>query len=183
MKQHKAILMSLAIISFPVLLHARPIPMWSYEKLFKQSDLVVIAQPTNSVDVADRIQKGQSKLIGINTTFRIDHVVKGNLKSPDLTILHYRMKSGQAMSNGPCLVSFRVQSLLYTVEDGPKVQRSGPATYLLFLKKRDDGRYEAVTGQIDPVFSVKELTAPIEGEISQQPDGAVTQKSPQSEDS
>jgi len=161
-KQHKTILMSLVLLSLPLLLHARPVPMWSYEELFKQSDLVVIAQPTNSVEVADRMQKWQSEFIGINTTFKIDHVVKGNLESTDLTMLHYRMKPGQLMPNGPCLVSFRMQSLLYTVENGPKVEGSGPATYLLFLKKLDDGRYEAVTGQIDPVFSVKELTAPKE---------------------
>jgi len=168
-KQHKTILMSLVLLSLPLLLHARLVPMWSYDELFKQSDLVVIAQPTNSVDVTDRMQKWESTFIGINTTFKIDHVVKGDLKSSDMTMLHYRMKSGELMENGPCLVSFRTQDIRYTVEDGPKVHRSGPGTYLLFLKKLDDRRYEAVTGQIDPVFSVKELTEPIEGELSQQP--------------
>jgi hypothetical protein len=32
--------------------------------------------------------------------------------------------------------------------------------YLLFLKKRGDGRYEPVSGRIDPLLSVRELFNP-----------------------
>jgi hypothetical protein len=32
--------------------------------------------------------------------------------------------------------------------------------YLLFLKKRPDGRYEAVSGQIDPSLSAREMYSP-----------------------
>jgi len=35
-------------------------------------------------------------------------------------------------------------------------QTNGPE-YLLFLKERKDGRYEAVSGQIDPEFFVRTL--------------------------
>jgi hypothetical protein len=182
MTQLKSAFFLLAFLSFPALSDARPVPAWPYEKLFKQSDLVVIAHPTESVDVKDRMKENPMKIdfMGINTTLKIVHVAKGNLKSSNLTFLHYRIGPDQLIINGPSLVSFRMQGIRYTVENGPRVELTGPATYLLFLKKRDDGRYEAVTGQFDPVFSVKELTAPIEGGISQQPDGPVTQKSAQS---
>ena len=35
-----------------------------------------------------------------------------------------------------------------------------PPDYLLFLKKRDDGRYEPVTGQMDAAESVREVSRP-----------------------
>ncbi|HQR42137.1 MAG TPA: hypothetical protein PLX97_05620, partial [Gemmatales bacterium] len=38
------------------------------------------------------------------------------------------------------------------------VGNSGPEFYMLFLKKRADGKYEPVSGQIDPVDSVKMMS-------------------------
>jgi hypothetical protein len=37
----------------------------------------------------------------------------------------------------------------------------GAPEYLLFLKLRKDGRYEPVSGRVDPEFSVRELHAPL----------------------
>jgi hypothetical protein len=41
----------------------------------------------------------------------------------------------------------------------------GPPEYMLFLRLRKDGRYEPVSGEIDPALSIRELH-PAEGFLS-----------------
>ena len=139
----------------------RAVENWSYERLSKESDLVVIAQPIQSEDSPDRTKDNLWKIefTGINTKFDVLHDLKGKCKSANLTVLHFR--ANVRIINGPCFVTFRTKELRYTIEKeghlGTKVSVAGPATYLLFLKKRDDGRYEPTSGHIDPALSVREL--------------------------
>jgi hypothetical protein len=157
--------MSIVVLTVSFDAFARAVENWSYERLFKESDLVVIAQPIKSENSVDRSKDNPWKIefFGLNTTFTVDHAIKGEFKMSTLTVLHYGTDA--SIENGPSLVSFPTNGLSYTIEraghPGTTVTVAGPATYLLFLKKRDDGRYEAVTGQIDPEFSVRELTTPI----------------------
>jgi hypothetical protein len=152
---------------------ARQVDEWAYERLFKESDLVVIAQPIRSEDSAERTKDNlwKAEFIGVETSFKVLHTVKGAAVKSELTLLHYRTDS--LIEDGPSLVSFRTRGISYTIskrlEEGEaeasteraKIAISGPAEYLLFLKKRSDGRFEPVTGQTDPSFSVKELGAPM----------------------
>jgi hypothetical protein len=82
-------------------------------------------------------------------------VLKGKLdKDKTIKVLHYRLPQGVQCANGPCLVSFRKDRIvLKGVAKGSKVRPE----YLLFLRARPDGRYEPVSGQIDPALSMREL--------------------------
>jgi hypothetical protein len=55
-------------------------------------------------------------------------------------------------------VRFRTKGLSITGKRG--AMGTGRPQYLLFLKKWKDGRYEAVSGQIDPSLSVREMHHP-----------------------
>jgi len=156
----------------PASASARLVEDWSYIRLFQEADLVVIARPVKSVDAGDRLKRNpwRADLIGVNTSFKTVHTLKGAAKAP-VTVLHYRTDA--LLQNGPLLVKFRTKAIRYTIvierrEGEPAraavrkfIGEAGPATYLLFLKRRDDGRYEPVSGPIDPALSVRELREPI----------------------
>jgi len=152
--------------------YARQIEDWSYDRLFTESDLIVIAQPVQSEDSADRTKDNLWKIEfnGVETKFDVLHTVKGTSEKSTLTVLHYRTDA--LIEDGPSLASFRTKGSSYTIlkkqkegdagklEEITQVFMEAPATYLLFLKKRDDGRFEPVSGRNDPVFSVRELRMP-----------------------
>jgi hypothetical protein len=104
-------------------------------------------------------------LDGVNTRFRVVAAIKGETPKDGLTVLHYRMgrlKPGKtendqwfAAKSGPNLVTFWVETLRVPV-GGSGVKVPAPE-YLLYLKKRADGRYEPVSGQYDPNLSVREV--------------------------
>ena len=157
-------ILTLAVLTVSLTAFARQVENWSYERLFKESDLVVIAQPVKSEDSADRTKDNpwEAEFSGINTMFNVEHALKGTLAAAKITVLHYKTDGG--IQDGPSLVSFRTKGLSYTITKdghaGVKVQTAGPATYLLFLKKRDDDRFEPTSGHIDPADSVRELRMP-----------------------
>jgi hypothetical protein len=136
---------------------ARLLESWPYNKLLKASDLVVIAKATAIKDSTETkvIDSWKVKLIGVNTSFTVRAVLKGKHKGDDLTVLHYRLEEGVALMNGPSLVSFRTGGMSVRTRKG----RAGwkESQYLLFLRKRSDGRFEPVSGPIDPELSVREV--------------------------
>lgn len=146
---------------------ARQIEIWPYERLFEKADTVVIAQPKRSVDNDDRLESSwEEAFVGIDTTFEVEHALKGT-PGKKLTLLHFRSEA--PLQNGPLFVSFSTNESARQTESGkelaPRIRafREGPASYLLFLKRRDDGRYEAVSGQIDPALSVRTISEPRQG--------------------
>ena len=105
----------------------------------------------------------------METTFESGAVLKG--KWPEsLKVLHFQYKPASTRyDDGPGLVTFCKDPL------APSTRRSRVAgegdleglerrvetrapEYLLFLKKRADGRFEAVAGQVDPDSSVRVLS-------------------------
>ena len=56
-------------------------------------------------------------------------------------------------------MAFRTGRINFKTQGG-KYSLGRPA-YLLFLKARPDGRYEAVSGQVDPKLSVRETHSPL----------------------
>jgi len=81
-------------------------------------------------------------MIGIKTVFSVKTALKGRLESKQITLHHYQLAK-PAIRAGGWLVSF-----------DPK--RNGE--YLMFLKKRKDGLYVAVTGQGHPSQSIRRLS-------------------------
>jgi hypothetical protein len=140
---------------------ARLLPAWPYEKLLREADLVVLARPVSSADSGEVARPAGWKVefLGVNTRFDLRAVLKGKLEGTQLTVFHHRLKDGVTLRNGPLLVSFRQHGLSLTTKTA-KVGLARP-DYLLFLRRRADGRYEPVSGPVDPELSVREVTPPL----------------------
>src|SRR5262249_7767695 len=108
------------------------------------------------------------KFVGQNSIFEVKHVLKGKLDDKKITVLHFRFgepkkgikpEKAEIIINGPLFVAFHTKALTAKV-DGTKVNILRPE-YMLLLKRLKDGRYEAVSGKIDPQQSVRELFEPL----------------------
>ncbi len=131
-------------------LHARPVPAWSYTELFRKSDLVVVVVPTATRDAKkdDQIpplEGIEERVAGVVTTFEVLAVAKGTFREKQLIIKHYREipVNDTYLGNGPVFVSFK--GMLKN------------SHFMLFLRKVDDREFEFVTGQHDPLYSVKRI--------------------------
>ena len=126
--------------------NARLIPNISFDEQHKNADLVVIATPISVKEIVestpDFMQGNEMvKVTGIETTFNILTIFKGDTSLKAFVLHHYSVTGPQL--NGPGLVSFNP---------------SQKKTFLLFLKRSPDGRYIAVSGQTDPDISIKKIT-------------------------
>jgi hypothetical protein len=144
----------------------------SYSELLDMSDLVVIARPiTRTGDTKEQaflpnIQNGDGtkvKVIGVETSFEVEVVLKGTRTVQEFVLHHYREPSPGSAFNGPELVFFDrsstvQESVLHNYrEPSPRAEFNGPqavatsaSTWLLFLVREKDGRYAPAGGQTDP---------------------------------
>jgi hypothetical protein len=155
-----ALTLALFFLSLPPA-HARRLETWSYDRLLKEADVVVIATAVSSKDSGETFKEKDLHVdfLGVETTFSVEAILKGKVEGDKLKVLHYRLKKGVLVDNGPLLVSFRTQGIEVNLKHG-HLHLEQPS-YLLFLKKRKDGRYEAVSGQIDPRLCVREMYRPL----------------------
>jgi hypothetical protein len=137
---------------------ARLLENWPYERLLKEADLVIIARATAVEDTQDRTTENpwKAEFLGVCTTFQVKAILKGTRTGKQIKVLHFKLKDGVQPINGPLLVSFRTKGFGLELKDGPKVQFGTPE-YMLFLKARQDGRYEPLSGRVDPELSIREL--------------------------
>ncbi len=138
----KRIIPVLLILAAALLAQARSVRSWSYQALYDQSDLVVIATPISTKATAERTTlpnlSPEIHVIGLSTEFDISLVLKGEKNAKKATLHHYRLADPkQVLGNGPCLASF----------DSKQRPR-----YLLFLNREADGRYSPASGQTDPAL-------------------------------
>lgn len=136
-------------------LHARRVNLLPYDEMFSKSDLVVIIEWIENENAKDQlvIPPGYTfpEYDGINTSFKIHTVLKGDFdKSKSLVVLHFdnsvRMKVDVL---GADFIHFPL---------GPNEDPiNGGHIWIAFLKKRADGRFEPVTGQLDSKYSFREL--------------------------
>ena len=168
---------------------ARAKRAWTFQQLFDESDVVAIAVAT-SVTVADRstdidllnrdrksvielikkdpkslleLFKGdQNYLEGIITTFSVRLVLKGSDPGGKIEVVHCRYKHGTPhVNNGPGLVCFRVdEGTEKALDRNSEFWLDYGPSHLLFLKERTDGRYEMMSGQMDPDDAVRERHRP-----------------------
>ena len=138
----------------------------TYDKLNDEATFVVIATPTKVTSTSERA--GLSGIVpvapiviprannndvigmGVETTFEVLAVLKGDRNVKTFVLHHYKLSDADEkalrnsnVANPPMLVSF-----------DPKDEK----TYLLFLRLEADGRYAAVTGQTDSYLSVQQFT-------------------------
>ena len=122
---------------------------WSYDSLNDRATFVAIATPTNVTTTKERaalpnIRAGTNEIFGtgIETSFAVLTVLKGNRSSRTFVLHHYSLADSKYSFDGPGLVAFE-----------PKDRK----IYLVFLEQEPDGRYVAVSGQTDPFWSVMEF--------------------------
>lgn len=136
------------IFAVPLVAFGRLMKSWSYQEMFDQADLVVVAKPVSTTDTAEKAVlpdvAPDVHVMGVETKFEIKLVMKGDKDVRALTLHHYRFEDTQKMMiNMPNLATF-----------DPKDYHK----YLLFLKRETDGRYAPVSGQTDPAtFSIIKL--------------------------
>ena len=140
----------------------RLIENWPYERLFKEADLVVIATAEATAETKDRFKTNGWKIdfIGQETSFAVETILKGKVKGEKkIKMLHFRLPDGVDVNNGPLHVSFPPKGLLLSgkVKGRAFEMKLTRPEYMLFLRLRADGRYEPVSGQIDPALSVREM--------------------------
>jgi len=138
----KRILTLLLVLAMPMIVAARAVRAWSYQEMFDQADLVVIAKPTATKDTEEKGRvadfSGPYEVIAVATELEASVIMKGEKTTNQFVLHHYRLAHpDQPVANGPNLVAFN-----------PKAHHS----FLLFLKKEGDGRYAPVTGQQDPAL-------------------------------
>lgn len=135
----------------------RLLQIWSYELLVRKADLIIVAIPVSVRDVEPRTEYPQlagvlldgshtrTPAIWIETSFARLVVLKGEDPGPQIAVRHLRWPE-----------------LLSLVNDPPQFVKFDPKQkqeYLLFLKREAD-QWVPVTGQVDPVYSVKNLGNP-----------------------
>ena len=142
----------------PGLVESRPIREWTYEELMEKADMVVIAQAVSentTTNTRPEFQKSwpDVSFVGLNTLFKVKLALKGEVNAGRLTVFHFRIcEMPNGIRNGPMFVVFQIGDR--------KLPHGGtmpPPDYMLFLRRLEDGRYEPVSGQMDPVIAVKEL--------------------------
>ena len=143
----------------------RPIEFWPYERLFKTADLALICTATAERDATEKdglvVPKGMEEFLeGRVTTLRIERALTGQPPGKAVEVVHFRCRpAGLRLANGPLLVAFELRA---GIEDRKGLDLTaafgGQVQYLVFLKKRSDGRYEFVSGMIDPALSAIKLT-------------------------
>lgn len=142
------------LLSFSSIVTARAVRIWPYQELLEKSDLVVIATPTATNDTKEHIDLPGfvgEHVIGVETTFTVSAVLKGDKVLREFVLHHYRTTDGSNIPhvpNGPGFVSFNPVANM-TI---------GPRTFILFLLREADGRYAPIVGQTDPGGAVKALT-------------------------
>ena len=138
----KTALTLVLVLTCPIMALGRIKPLWSYQKMQEQADLIVIAKPISTTNTSERAVlpniSPNVHVVGVETEFAVRVVMKGEGAVQKITLHHYRLanvEDGRVMRGAPQLVSF-----------DPKQH----PCYLLFLKKEADGRFAPVTGQTDP---------------------------------
>ena len=144
----KRIITGLLILTAALSAQAREMRSWSYQELYDQADLVVIAKPISTQDASEKAVlpniSPDVHVVGLSTEFAISVVMKGDKRLKKCVLHQYRLTNPkEMMNNGPMLASF-----------DPKQH----TRFLLFLHREADGRYAPVSGQTDPtLFSVQKL--------------------------
>lgn len=161
------ILAGLLVCAIPA--QARFIEDWPYDKLFKHADLVVFAtaMKTEAADDKPPAHSWSYEFAAQTTTFKVSHALKGKADGEPIKVLHYKfgeLKQGvdrhalTLIIDGPSLVAFRTSAVTIKAKGDKGITTLPTPEYLLFLKRMPDGRFEPVSGQIDPALSVREVS-------------------------
>ena len=148
---------------------ARIVPSWPYEKLVSESDVVAIVEPVENKPAPDAFPgysygHPTNHFTATDTRFKVHAVLKGDAMK-ELTVLHFSYSTNVSIIlNGASFIQFFIGPLQYekrAVKDGKPVggvtSFQQPPEWIVFLKRRSDGRFEPVTGHYDSAYSFREL--------------------------
>jgi hypothetical protein len=161
-----AVVCAACFVVYPSAASARLHKKWNYDELLKEADLVVLAAAvrTEPAEDAPPTHSWPLELVAQNTTLKVRGTLKGKAEGEQIQVLHFKFggprkgfEKSVGIRDGPNLVAFRTEPV--TVRAG-KDTHVPPPEYLLFLKRMKDGRYEPVTGPIDPAVSVRQVSGP-----------------------
>lgn len=168
---HAVLLAIAANVLLTTLACARKVEHWPYDRLFEESDLVLIATVNKSEPSHEQWKSplfSPELFSATLTELKVTSTLKGTSEKT-IEFLHYKFANPNTLLNdGPSFVTLSAEplsvqrmrlnksnqkSLAPTLRD---TEASEP-DYLLFLRKRTDGYYEAVSGQVDPSLSVRAI--------------------------
>ncbi len=145
----------------PQSVRARPIATITYSEITERADQIVIAEAIVTKDLVCEDEELPDEYQKIETTMRVHAVLKGEEQSDTIGLVHFRFASEKVRGY------MSPPSPLEFVEVGKQRPFTDYSTskgvrphYLLFLKSRPDGRFEAVTGIWDSNESVFLLKSP-----------------------
>ena len=134
------------LLIFPNMSGARISTAWTYEAMYEQSDLVVIAVPVSESELGEveSLSDLNPKIdvYVVKTAFSTSVALKGT--APDGFQLHH----------------YKLVNALQSAVAGPHFVWFDPAqrySYLMFLKFDQAGGYFPVTGQVDATVAVIKL--------------------------
>ena len=140
-----ALVLSGILLTFD--LSARITRTWTENELKNTSDLVVVCTVTAVKDLDETNTLGDytEKFHGVETAFKVSHVLKGSFTNDEIVLHHYRYENDSLRpGNAPDFIQFYP---FYTNE------------YVLYLVHDGTNRYAPVTGQFDAALSVKKPKA------------------------
>jgi hypothetical protein len=126
---------------------------WTAQDLFNKADSVIICTASTPVPVDNTDEFFPDYLQQLESTLQVSAVFKGdpNLKVAQLVHFEYRQDVRNTPGNGPTFIVLGTEA---------RSSKGGPPQkpqYLVFVRLRKDGRFEPVTGNVDPNPSVIRL--------------------------
>ena len=150
---------------------ARLVPLWPYDKLLAEADIVVILEAIENEPAKDEFPGNnyghpQADFDATNTRFKVQSVLKTTGDTPkELSVLHFTYsKRVNLIANGASFIRFPIGFITYEKRELKDGKPTGEVEHvkfqpmwLAFLKRRADGRFEPLTGHYDASYSFKEL--------------------------
>ncbi len=136
---------TIALLAFGLTVFARTSRLWTEAEMRTASDLVVVGTVAKMKDLEETsdIAHFPHQFRGVETTFAVSKVLKGNFTNSTVVLHHYRQETNNfLLANGPNLLELTPNStnqyLLYLVKDGPT-------------------RFAPTTGQVDPAMEAVKM--------------------------
>lgn len=139
------------LVFFTSHVFARGNRAWTYQELYDEADLVVMctALPPARTENTDKFKP--AFLQQLESVLEVHAMLKASMYRKRIKLVHfeYREDIEFGLGNGPGFVALETKR-------SPGKAGKKPL-YLLFLRSRTDGRYEPVSGNMDPEESVMQL--------------------------
>lgn len=167
MSQRLCFLAAACVVLVQSVSHAAPVEDWDMKRLATEADVIAIGTLTSCTDLSRTDSPRSDPLVRVASKFHVEAVLKGQ-HTGSLTIIHFRhvtpeeLPAGEltGIFNGPRLLVFDTdlkEDVSEPQEEGTAERPASQARYLLFLKRRQDGNYEPVSGQADAIDAAYQL--------------------------